>query len=301
MNQQPNFIIIGAMKSATSTLHEQLKQQPGFFMSEEKEPNFFSNDEIYANGLDWYSSLFFNAAPGELCGESSTHYTKLPTYPHTVARMKAALPHVKLIYMIRHPIDRLISHYLHEQLECRMQLPIDEAINKHPELISYSCYNMQLEPFRDAYGAENILLIFFEQFVRKGQEELERVCEFLGFQGQPRWIESLEATNVSNQRLRNSPLRDAIVNQPVLAAIRKRFVPKSWRDRAKRLWQIRQRPQLRDSTVQSLEEIFDGDLSRLGHRLNIELSCRRFTEVARSTTPTWTKTSEPLVKNDTVN
>jgi hypothetical protein len=106
VNRQPNFITIGAMKSATSTLHEQLKQQPGFFMSEEKEPNFFSNDEIYANGLDWYSSLFSNAAPGDLCGESSTHYTKLTTYPHTVARMKAALPHVKLIYMIRHPIDR---------------------------------------------------------------------------------------------------------------------------------------------------------------------------------------------------
>jgi hypothetical protein len=301
VNRQPNFITIGAMKSATSTLHEQLKQQPGFFMSEEKEPNFFSNDEIYANGLDWYSSLFSNAAPGDLCGESTTHYTKLTTYPHTVARMKAALPNVKLIYMIRHPIDRLISHYLHEQLECRMQLPLDEAINKHPELISYSCYNMQLEPFWDAYGAENILLIFFEQFVRKGQEELERVCEFLGSRGRPRWAERLEATNVSNQRLRNSPLRDAIVYQPVLAAIRKRLAPKSWRNRVKRLSQVRQRPQLSDSTIQTLGKIFDADLSRLGHRLNIELSCRRFTEVARLTTPTWTMTSEPLVKNNMVN
>ena len=301
MNRQPNFIIIGAMKSATSTLHQQLKKQPGFFMSEEKEPNFFSNDEIYANGLDWYSSLFADAAPGDLCGESSTHYTKLPTYPHTVARMRAALPHVKLIYMIRHPIDRLISHYLHEQLEWRMQLPIEEAVNKHPELISYSCYSMQLEPFRDTYGPDNILLIFFERFVRQGQEELERVCEFLGSQRQPRWVESLEATNVSNQRLRRSPLLDAIVDQPVLAAVRKRFVPKSWRDRVKQLWQIKQRPQLSDSTVERLEEIFDADLSRLGRLLNIELSCQRFDEVARSTTPIWTKTSEPLVKNDTVN
>ena len=222
-------------------------------------------------------------------------------YPDTEARMKAALPHVKLIYMNRHPIDRLISHYLHEQFEYRMQLPIDEAINKHPELISYSCYSMQLEPFWNAYRAENILLIFFERFVRKGQEELERVCDFLGAHGQPRWVESLEATNVSNQRLRNSPPRDAIVNQPLLAAIRKRFVPKSWRDRVKRLWQIRQRPLPSDSTVQSLEEIFDADLSRLGHRLNIELSCQCFTEVARSTTPIWTKTSEPLAKNDMVN
>ena len=92
MNRMPDFIVMGAMKSATSTLHEQLSEQEGFFMTEEKEPNFFSNDEIYAKGLEWYASLFANAAPGDLCGESSTHYTKLPTYPHTVARMRAALP-----------------------------------------------------------------------------------------------------------------------------------------------------------------------------------------------------------------
>ena len=91
MNRLPDFIVMGAMKSATSTLHEQLSMQHGLFMSEEKEPNFFSNDEVYAKGLDWYSSLFANAPPGAACGESSTHYTKLPTYPQTVARMREAL------------------------------------------------------------------------------------------------------------------------------------------------------------------------------------------------------------------
>ena len=54
MDRLPDFIIIGAMKSATSTLHEQLAVQPGIFMSRPKEPNFFSNDEIVARGLDWY-------------------------------------------------------------------------------------------------------------------------------------------------------------------------------------------------------------------------------------------------------
>ncbi len=50
----------------------------------------------------------------DLCGESSTHYTKLPDYPETVSRMKALLPSVKLIYVMRHPIERLISHYVHQ-------------------------------------------------------------------------------------------------------------------------------------------------------------------------------------------
>lgn len=283
----PDFIVMGAMKSATSTLHEQLNAQQGFFMSEEKEPNFFSNDEIYARGSDWYTSLFANATPGDLCGESSTHYTKLPTYPRTVARMIGSLPHIKLIYMMRHPVDRLISHYLHEQFEWRMQMPIEEALSKHPELISYGCYSMQLEPFRDAYGAENIHLIFFERFVTNGQEELARVCQFLGSQERPQWMESRKATNVSSQRMRQSPLRDAIVNAPGLRTIRKRLIPKGWRNQVKRLWQIQERPQLSESSLKRLEAIFDADLLRLGSWLNIPLSCQCFHKVASLTAPTW--------------
>ena len=62
-------------------------------------------------------------------------------------------------------------------------------------------YSMQLEPFRDAYGADNIHLIFFERFVLKGQAELDRVCKFVGSQDQPQWVNRLEATNVSSQRM----------------------------------------------------------------------------------------------------
>ena len=89
---RPDFIVIGAMKSATTTLHEQLARQPGFLMSRPKEPNFFSDDHMYARGWRWYSSLFASAGEADLCGESSTHYTKLPDYPRTVARMVRDVP-----------------------------------------------------------------------------------------------------------------------------------------------------------------------------------------------------------------
>ena len=237
----PDFILMGAMKSGTTTLHRQLSLQSGIFMSEPKEPNFFSDDQVYVKGVNWYRSLFAIAANSDLCGESSTHYTKLPTYPSTVERMKVTLPRVKLIYMMRHPIDRLISHYLHEQFEWRMQMPIDEAIEHYPELISYGCYDLQLKPFLDAYGSENILLIFFEHFVQHEQEELERVCRFLGYQGQPSWIETdAIMNNVSNLRLRESRIRDLLVNWPVLQAFRRKFIPKPWRETVKRFWQIRE-------------------------------------------------------------
>src|SRR5512142_3502978 len=146
MGRGPDFIIIGAMKCATSTLHEQLAIQPGLFMSRPKEPNFFSDDDIYAKGWDWYRGLFEGADERALCGESSTHYTKLPTYPHTVARIRRHLPRVKLIYIMRDPIERLISHYLHESIRGQINVSVDQAIEQHPELTAFGLYSRQLEP-----------------------------------------------------------------------------------------------------------------------------------------------------------
>ena len=135
MNNYPDFIIIGAMKCATSTLHEQLAVQPGIFMSELKEPNFFSDDDQYAKGMEWYLSHFKSAEAKDLCGESSTHYSKLPTYPKTIERIAKYLPDVKLIYVMRHPIDRLKSQYIHEWSQKVISVEINQAIHQYPELI----------------------------------------------------------------------------------------------------------------------------------------------------------------------
>src|SRR5690606_4205334 len=155
--------IIGAMKSATSTLHEQLALQPGIFMSTPKEPNFFSDDAQFAKGLGWYTGLFAEAEPNALCGESSTHYTKLPTHPHTVERLAAAVPGARFIYVMRHPIDRLVSHYIHGWTMREISEPIDEAIDRHPELIAYGCYAKQLTPYFERFGRDRVLPMFFDR------------------------------------------------------------------------------------------------------------------------------------------
>jgi hypothetical protein len=287
----PDFIVIGAMKCATSSLHEQLAEQPGIFMSRPKEPCFFSDDEIYAQGLDWYKSLFAAAAPSDLCGESSTHYTKLPTYPKTVGRLQAALPKVKLIYVMRHPVDRLVSQYVHEWTQNVIRIPIDAALDVHPELIAYSRYSMQLTPYLNTYGPENILPVFLERLVSHPQEEMEWICRFLGYQGQPRWNPADATQNASSQRLRHCAWRDAIVEAPILRTIRRRFIPKSWRNRIKNLWQITERPQLSPASLARLQAIFDPDLAQLGDWLGIELSCEQFRAAVEAEPLCWQGTA----------
>ncbi len=132
----PDFLIIGAMKCGTSTLAAQLAHQDGIFVTTPKEPNFFSDDAVHAKGLDWYRSLFGPAAPGDLLGEASTHYTKRPIHPDTLARLIPVLPAPRLVYMIRDPMDRIVSHYIHEWTMGAIGDTLEAALEAHPELIA---------------------------------------------------------------------------------------------------------------------------------------------------------------------
>lgn len=284
-DHRPDFIIIGAMKCGTSTLHEQIAMQPSTHLSEPKEPNFFSNDEEFQRSMDWYQALFRDAHSTDLRGESSTHYTKLPTYPSTITRIAKHLsPPPKMIYIMRHPIDRLISHYVHDWTERKVSAPIDSAVDSHPDLINYSKYAMQLTPFVTEFGADMILPVFFERMIAHPQSELERVCNFLGYEHSPTWQTNLAAQNQSAERMQMTMLSSFLLHFPGLRTLRNTFIPKSLRERIKGRWQMKDRPGLSQESVSKLQTIFDEDLKALSRLLSIEINCDNFKEVARNLT-----------------
>ena len=288
-NPRPDFIIIGAMKCATSTLHVQLESQPGFHMSEPKEPNFFSDDMEYARGLAWYRQLFADAKPGELRGESSTHYTKLPTYPQTIARLKEEIGEapVKLIYVMRQPVDRLVSHYIHEWTQGVYSADIDSAVKQHREMVDYSCYAKQLQPWIDAFGKESILPVFTDSVRKFPQRTLERVCVFLGYAGQPQWISEKAEQNVSSLRMRKSDRRERLFKIRWLQWLRRTFLPESVRNRLKSPWMMTERPELSAEVRADVERQFDQDLAQLGEWFGMQLSCANWKQVAAETEPQW--------------
>ena len=226
---KPDFIIIGAMKSATSTLHNQLAQQPGIFMSTPKEPNFFSDDSQYVLGESWYGSLFEAAAPDDICGESSTHYTKLPDYPHTISRMKKKLGRPKLIYIMRHPIDRLISHYIHQWSQNVFKCDLNQAIDQYRELTAYSCYAMQMAPYFEQFGSENVLPVFSEAIRHDPQKQLEKVAKFIGYESDVLWRSEEASQNVSKDRIRKFPGYQFLIESKVMSQLRRTLIPSSLR------------------------------------------------------------------------
>jgi hypothetical protein len=259
----PDFLIIGAMKCGTSTLHAQLSAQTDIFMCSPKEPNFFSDNEKYSNGLEWYESLFDAAPPGSVKGEASTHYTKLPTYPDCVDRLHRALPDVRLIYMVRNPIDRLVSHYIHEWTMGVMRGSIGDAIERHQELVDYSRYAMQIEPYVERYGVDRILVLPLEDMKAEPQRALERVGAFLGLPERPVWDSGLAEMNVSAERLRRFPFYAFIVEHPVAAALRRTLVPRRMRDMVKARLRMRDRPSIDPAALEALNAVFDRDRARL--------------------------------------
>lgn len=106
-------MFIGAAKCATSTLFNLLRQHPDVFILEETD--FFSKDEVYNRGFNWYESLYGKANDKKMRGEASNKYTMKEVFPKTVSRIASYAPELKLIYIVRDPIARIESFWLQKR------------------------------------------------------------------------------------------------------------------------------------------------------------------------------------------
>lgn len=260
---RPDFIIIGAMKTGTTTLYEQLVRQPGIFMTTPKEPNFFSDDDVYAKGLGWYGSLFDGAGPGDLRGEASTHYTKLPTYPQTVSRLAAAVKRPRLIYVLRNPIDRAVSQYMHEASQGTVKGSFDEALKTRSEILDYGRYSMQIAPYIDAFGAGAIHLTSLELLKTQPEEELRQIGAFIGAAGPLEWHDTLAPQNTGGERFRPLPFHGLLVRNPIARALRRNLVPKALRQRVKDARSFSQKPEPSAQSLAKMEALYAEDFAKL--------------------------------------
>jgi len=150
------------------------------FVCKPKEPEFFCDDAVFARGWGWYESLFAGARGKIAVGEGSTSYTKQMLFPRAAERIAKYLPEAKLIYIARDPLKRIESHWLHRIAAGLDISPFAEALKKCPHIVDTSLYWKQISRYRDFYPDENLLLLFFEDFVRNPHDTIKRACRFLG-------------------------------------------------------------------------------------------------------------------------
>jgi len=196
----PNFIIGGAMKSGTSTMHAMLAQHPNIFIPKE-ELGFFDIDNIIEHYdfnffdkktqewttqdmdrnpqllWDWYSSKF-KEGEGKLRGEDSTSYL---TSKFAAERIGMQEQDIKVIFMLRQPSKRAYSNYHHLVRAGVIAHSFEDVLQFHPNLVlRRSLYKDQLEAYYRFIPKKNIKVVVFEDLIEKPKEILLEVCDFLG-------------------------------------------------------------------------------------------------------------------------
>ena len=180
----PNFLIIGAMKAGTTSLHQYLRCHQQVFMSKQKEPRYFvperirmpaTPEEQKTQDVGWYERLFMAAGGAIAIGEASVDYTAHPEFRGVPERIAHLLPDVRLVYVVRDPIDRIRSQYLNSG----MWDPVEKAVLR-PRYLDRSRYAMQIEQYMRWFSREQLLVITSEALRDRRAETVRRVYGFLG-------------------------------------------------------------------------------------------------------------------------
>jgi Sulfotransferase family len=178
----PNYVVIGAMKAGTVSLRHYLDGHPDVFLGRGGtfgEPNFFIAEFNWPRGRDWYESLFAGAGRATAIGECSPSYTWAHTFGGVPARMAQLIPQARLIYLVRDPIARMQSMYLHQVSAGRERRRAEVAL-LDDRYLGPSRYGFQLAAFLDHFDRRQILVVASEVLRDRPREALSAVFGHLG-------------------------------------------------------------------------------------------------------------------------
>lgn len=187
-----NLLIIGAQKCGTTTLNQVLSEQPDIWMSKKiKEPGFFLPLRTLRhlhikNNIDIIDKkdLYFNyMMPGysgqQWIGEASTFYST-QEWGHTkfVKLIHKYNPSIRLIYIVRDPASRIISHYHHKKKK-NPHLSFDHFLDTDSEVFAITRYGNRIKPYVNIFGAEQLLVLQFEKLLNDQNQIELSIGEFL--------------------------------------------------------------------------------------------------------------------------
>jgi len=214
----PTFLIIGAQKSGTTTLFEIMTKHPNFVRPTVKEINYFG--WRFWRGLTWYKNHFpiVSDTPNVITGEATTNYI---WHPLAAQRIKKILPHIKIIIILRNPIDRAYSHFHMSLKQGREWLAFEDAINieeerlrgkkeaivkgqiydsfdyKFHSYLSRGKYVYQIKDWIKYFPTDRFLILRTEDLASEAENTYNKIFRFLD-------LPSLRI-DFDNQRIRNYP------------------------------------------------------------------------------------------------
>ena len=211
----PNFIVIGAAKSATTSLAAILRKHSQIHFSSAKEPKFFGRN--YVRGWSWYARFFESGKNMPLRGEASTMYTSANRcFRHTPHLIKHHLGDIKLIYLVRNPLQRLISHWRHYKGRHSDCPDLDQILKSRllkNHILGSSLYFHQLKRYLDVFPSEMIYCLTYEELTNSPKKTLLNLFEFLEIRKEIRRV--LRQGKLPKRNIAGSKGRE-LVDRPTL-------------------------------------------------------------------------------------
>lgn len=295
MAKTPTFLIIGAARAGTTALYDLVRQHPQVFMSAIKEPNYFAFE---GEALDWrgpgnefvnnsvhswddYTALFADAPEGSARGEATPLYLWAPD---AAKRIKARLPDVKMIAVLRNPIEQAFSHYLYARAQ--MIEPLDDfeaALKAEPQRLSdhwqplfqYSTfprYAEQLARFYAEFPKEQLKIFLYEDYRTDPKAMLAQIYSFIGVD--PAFVPDVShETNMGGQP-RHAWLQNLVMRPNPVASLAALVVPVGARRMIRDMVSRRNlaRDQLSPAAKAWLMNALKDDISQLQDMIGRDLS-----------------------------
>lgn len=308
LKRLPDFLIIGAAKSGTTSLYRYLLQHPQIFMpSVAKEPHFFGQagerpcftgpgdqervESMYIVDRTAYAALFKEAAAGQHVGEATATYLYSE---HAAEEIAGLIPDARLIAVLRDPVERAYSSYLHLRRDGREpEESFLRALEREPDRIrtgwmplwhyvAMGKYSEQIRRYQHHFPPDQLLLLRFEDFIADAEAVVRRVLDFVGVDPDVH-LDAARPHNVSG--IHGSAawefVHDLLVKPSLPRAAARALLPRGHRRRLKE-WLIRavrernlERPPMPPEARRYLNEAFAGDFDRLERLTGLDLSAWR--------------------------
>ncbi len=283
----PNFLIVGAPKAGTTSLYHYLSEHPEVFMSEPKEVNFFSAEEIEKQGLYYkdfkassleeYKKLFKKVKDEKAIGEGSVSYL---FYPQTPIKIKREIPDVKIIILLRNPVERAYSHYLMDFRMGLVTLSFEDIIYKnanhknlhlyYQQYIELGFYYDQVKRYLNIFGREKVK-VYLQEDLRKIPDTV--ICDLYDFLGINKTFRP-DTNQVHNSfSMPKNKLIHKLYAFNSLRILLKDIFPSFVKEKIKTVFfERKNKPKLKEESKKYLQELYHKDIEKLETLIEKNLS-----------------------------
>jgi len=280
MEQWPNFFIVGAPKSGTSSLYAILYNHREIYMSHIKEPNYFSSATISDDhrikpirDKKKYLKLFEKAKNKKIIGEATPNYLVDPKAAELIHQIS---PNAKILISLRDPIERLFSNYLMSKKYGTIRSSFHDAIlkninyqeEKNNDLrLERGLYSESVKRYVDIFGKNQVKIIIFEEFIKDEQNTTKEILKFLGVS-----LDSFDLnTEIYNPYVvLRSPVSAMILKNRRIRRISERIFSPSQRKffKDKLLVRKQKKPKMDEQDIEILKNFYSKDVEKLQVILN---------------------------------